>query len=90
MKVVGVVILLFTAGFLENFINGWHTRAVSHGRTLQSMLSGCVYVMTWYTALRVIIEYLSTPWVALAYALGSGCGSMCIVLLEKHLGKRYA
>jgi len=86
---IGFVLgLLFGAGFMENFINGWHTRAVAHGQISNSFLSGTVYVLVWYIALRTLVENLSTLWVALAYALGSGLGSLCLVLLSRYTHKR--
>ncbi len=80
--------LLLGAGFMENFINGWHTRAVAHCQIVNSFLSGTVYVLVWYIALRVLVENLSTLWVALAYALGSGLGSLCLVLLSRYTHTR--
>jgi len=79
-----VLLLLFGAGFMENFINGWHTRAVAHGQIVNSFLSGTVYVLVWYIALRTLVENLSTLWVALSYAVGSGLGSLCLVLLSRY------
>jgi hypothetical protein len=87
-NMLGVSVILFVAGFMENGINGWHTRAVAHGRTMQSLLSGFIYVMVWYTALRFIVEYLDTLWIAVFYALGSGVGSMCLVLWAKHYNRK--
>lgn len=83
-SVWAVLGLLLGAGFMENFINGWHTRAVAHGQVINSFLSGTVYVLVWYIALRTLVENLSTLWVALAYALGSGLGSLCLVLLSRY------
>lgn len=82
-SIVTAVALLFGAGFIENFVNGWHTKAVAHGHTVNTLLSGTIYVLVWYTALRVLVENLTTVWVALAYALGSGIGSLGVVLLYK-------
>ena len=83
-----VLLLLFGAGFMENFVNGWHTRAVAHSQIGNSFLSGTVYVLVWYIALRTLVENLSTLWVALAYALGSGLGSLSLVLLSRYNHQR--
>lgn len=79
-----VFALLFLAGFAESSINGWQTRAVAHGQSFNSFASGTLYALVWYIALRAIVENLSTIWVALAYALGSGLGSLCVVVVSKY------
>jgi len=88
MKLLGVIAILFAAGFMENSVNAWQVRSMSHGRALQSFLGASLYVMVWFTALRFVVENLQNWWIAAFYALGSGCGSMSLVLWSKYYAKR--
>jgi uncharacterized protein YebE (UPF0316 family) len=83
MTFLGVASLLFVAGLAENFINGWHTRSLAHGRGLMAFLAGTIYVLVWYVVLRSLVENLNNIWVALFYAVGSGMGSWISVHLSK-------
>jgi hypothetical protein len=84
MNIYLLALLLFVAGFMENAINGWHTQAVAHRKTLQSFLSGFVYVTVWMVALKSIVENLDVGWLVLPYALGSGVGSGLLVVFSKY------
>jgi len=88
MTLLGVIAILFLAGFLENSVNAWQVRSMSHGRTLQSFMSASAYVMVWFTALRFVVENLQNWWIASFYALGSGCGSACLVMWSKYRASR--
>lgn len=83
MSNIVVAVLLFLAGALENAINAWLIRASSHGKTLQSFISGTLYVLVWMVALKSIVENINnSTWLVVCYAVGSGVGSSLLVYIS--------
>jgi|GEM_PF-4170969 len=91
MSLLFISFLLFSAGFVENMINSWHIRAAAHGKTLQVGVSGTVYVLiwagAWFSAVQRILADSGSLWIIVAYAFGSGLGSMTMVWVAKSRGR---
>lgn len=88
MTLLGISSILFVAGFAENVINGWYIQATAHGRTIQTFLSGTIYVLiwatAWFAAVQRILENPGSFWIIVSYSVGSGLGSMCLVMWSKY------
>ena len=81
-SVPALATIIFVAGFLENFISAWETKAIAKGNRLSSGISGFVFVLVWYLVLSNIVKNLdSQAWVllVLSYATGSGVGNVVLV-----------
>jgi len=74
---------LFLAGVLEDFVSSWHVKAISRGHAFLSGMLDFAYVIIWYAVLVSIVSNISNLWLAVSYAAGSGVGSYAYVRWQK-------
>jgi len=81
-------VILFFVGMIEDFISAWHTKTIAKGQALISGINGFIYVAIVYLVLRIVFENLQNFWVIIAYALGSGVGSMILVNVYRRASRK--
>ena len=80
-QLLGIVIFLFIAGLVEDFIEAWCTKMVTTGKVWLTFTSNTIYVIIIYVVFRTIFENLERFWIIVVYAIGSGVGSALLVHL---------
>ena len=78
--------LIFVARVCDVSLGTVRTIAVVHGRALLSASLGFVEVLIWVYAVSHAVRNLSSPFYAIAYALGFATGSYVGILLERRIG----